>query len=240
MIMVEPTKYQAFSVHNFRKIPQVQEYLTEEECFEIEVVGKVLPFKVNNYVVDCLINWDNFRDDPMFILTFPQKEMLEEDDFEKVAAAVKAKVSKPELQKIVNQIRLDLNPHPAGQMSKNVPTMDGQRLTGIQHKYRETALFFPKQGQTCHAYCTFCFRWPQFVGMDEMKFAMKETELLVEYLHRHPEITDVLFTGGRPCHHARKNLERLYTSHPRPGAKCEKYQDWNKSTGLLATTVCNR
>jgi len=59
-------------------------------------------------------------------------------------------------------------------------------------------LFFPGQGQTCHAYCTFCFRWPQFVGMNELKFAMKETELLVEYLLEHREVTDVLFTGGDP------------------------------------------
>ncbi|MFB5631654.1 MAG: KamA family radical SAM protein, partial [Nitrosopumilaceae archaeon] len=52
--------------------------------------------------------------------------------------------------------------------------------------------------QTCHAYCSFCFRWPQFVGMDEMKFAMKEGEQLVQYLKEHPEISDVLFTGGDP------------------------------------------
>jgi L-lysine 2,3-aminomutase len=34
--------------------------------------------------------------------------------------------------------------------------------------------------------------------MDEMKFAMKEGEQLVQYLIEHPEITDVLFTGGDP------------------------------------------
>ena len=68
----------------------------------------------------------------------------------------------------------------------------------MQHKYKETVLFFPSQGQTCHAYCTFCFRWPQFTGMTDMKFAMKETESLVDYLHEHPEISDVLFTGGDP------------------------------------------
>lgn len=46
--------------------------------------------------------------------------------------------------------------------------------------------------------CTFCFRWPQFVGMEGMKFAMKESELLIEYLKEYPEVTDVLFTGGDP------------------------------------------
>ena len=34
--------------------------------------------------------------------------------------------------------------------------------------------------------------------MDEMKFAMKEGEQLVQYLKEHPEISDVLFTGGDP------------------------------------------
>jgi hypothetical protein len=53
---------------------------------------------------------------------------------------------------------------------------------GMQHKYKETVLFFPSQGQTCHAYCTFCFRWPQFVGMDELKFATKEASLLRDYV----------------------------------------------------------
>jgi len=38
----------------------------------------------------------------------------------------------------------------------------------------------------------------QFDGMDEMKFAMREGEQLVQYLIEHPEISDVLFTGGDP------------------------------------------
>ncbi len=36
---------------------------------------------------------------------------------------------------------MELNPNPAGQ-SYNVPALDGIRLHGIQHKYRETVLFF--------------------------------------------------------------------------------------------------
>jgi hypothetical protein len=42
-------------------------------------------------------------------------------------------------------IRKGLNAHPAGQMTMNVPMMDGKKLEGIQHKYRETMLFFPKE-----------------------------------------------------------------------------------------------
>lgn len=34
--------------------------------------------------------------------------------------------------------------------------------------------------------------------MNELKFAMKETDLLLKYLRLHPQVTDVLFTGGDP------------------------------------------
>lgn len=165
----------------------------------MEVVGNVLPFKANNYVVEQLIDWDNVPNDPMFVLTFPQKGMLRPKHFEKMADVLRKGGDRKEIAEVANEIRLQLNPHPAGQLELNVPTLkDGTKLYGMQHKYKETCLFFPSQSQTCHAYCSFCFRWPQFVGMDEMKFAMKEGEQLVQYLKEHPEITDVLFTGGDP------------------------------------------
>jgi len=191
-------KYRSYALHNFRKIPQVEQYLSEEERFEIEVVGNVLPFKANNYVVEQLIDWDSYKDDPIYTLTFPQKGMLQPHHYDEVAEALKNGATKAEMKLIANKIRLELNPHPAGQMEQNMPIIDDVKLTGVQHKYRETMLFFPSQGQTCHAYCTFCFRWPQFVGMNELKFAMRDTELLVKYLQAHPRVTDVLFTGGDP------------------------------------------
>src|SRR3989442_5958551 len=92
-----------------------------------------------------------------------------------------------------------MNPHPAGQMTHNVPTMNDEPVRGLQHKYKQTVLFFPSAGQTCHAYCTFCFRWPQFVGgKDALQFAAKDAARLTDYLVRHPEVTDVLITGGDP------------------------------------------
>jgi L-lysine 2,3-aminomutase len=48
--------------------------------------------------------------------------------------------------------------------------------------------------------------------MDELKFAMKETELLVQYLKEHPEIRDVLFTGGDPMIMKTKILSRYIDS----------------------------
>lgn len=200
-------KYKAYSLRNFRKIPQM-ELLTEEEKFAIEVVGSVLPFKANNYVIDELINWDNAPDDPIFTLTFPVKDLLKEEHFNEMAEVIKSDAPKEEIEAKANEIRMQLNPHPAGQMEHNMPEYEDEKLQGMQHKYRETVLFFPSHGQTCHAYCSFCFRWPQFVGMDDHKFAMRETEKLIAYLEENPNITDVLFTGGDPMVMKAKVLKR--------------------------------
>jgi len=194
----ETTSIKSYTLINFRTIPQIQQ-MSEETQFQMEVVGNVLPFKTNNYVVEQLIDWDNIPNDPMYVLTFPQKGMLIPEHYDKMASTLRSGADKKEIARVANDIRLQLNPHPAGQMELNVPQLkDGSKHYGMQHKYDETCLFFPSQSQTCHAYCTFCFRWPQFVGMDEMKFAMREGEQLVQYLKEHPEISDVLFTGGDP------------------------------------------
>ena len=189
---------QSVTLANLRKLPQIENF-SEEQIFEMEVVGNVLPFKANNYVIEQLIDWDNVPGDSMFNLTFPQKHMLKTEHYDMMASVLKNDPDRKQIQEMANKIRLELNPHPAGQMELNVPMLkDGTKLYGMQHKYKETTLFFPSQGQTCHAYCSFCFRWPQFVGMDEMKFAMKEGDDLAQYVKEHPEISDILFTGGDP------------------------------------------
>ncbi len=76
--------------------------------------------------------------------------------------------------------------------------MDEEPVNGVQHKYPETALVFPKQGQTCHAYCTYCFRWAQFVGEPDLKMATGEIDRIIAYVRAHPQITSVLLTGGDP------------------------------------------
>lgn len=199
-------KYSSYMLHNFRNIPQLK-HVSPEIINAIEIVGSVLPFKTNNYVIENLIDWSNIPDDPMFILTFPQYDMLIPEHFEKMKSVINNGADKPRIKEAANEIRRKLNPQPAGQLEYNVPMIEGEKLYGMQHKYRETVLFFPSQGQTCHAYCTFCFRWPQFAGMEDLKFASKEAELLVKYVKNHKEVTDVLFTGGDPMIMKTKHLE---------------------------------
>ncbi len=173
--------------------------LSPERRFEMQVVAQVLPFRVNHYVVEQLIDWDQVPDDPIFRMTFPQREMLAEEDFNAMADLLRKEADKKEIQSLASQIRCRLNPHPAGQLELNRPKeSEGKIINGIQHKYRETVLFFPSQGQTCHSYCTFCFRWPQFVGEASLRIAAREAQVLHNYLRRHQEVTDLLITGGDP------------------------------------------
>lgn len=191
------TKFQVFTERQLDLIPHL-DAMPDEERFAMRVVASVLPFRVNRYVIDQLIDWNRVPDDPIFRLTFPQREMLAPEDFDRIADLLRRQVDGPKLRQAVDEVRAKLNPHPSGQMDLNVPMLDGARLKGMQHKYRETVLFFPSQGQTCHAYCTFCFRWAQFVGVRDLRFASSETAELHHYLRSHTEVTDLLLTGGDP------------------------------------------
>src|SRR6185436_5263104 len=158
----------------------------------IDVVSRVLPFRTNAYVLRSLIDWSRLPEDPMYHLTFPQRSMLDGEDYTAMRDLVARGAPREEISRLANAVRLRLNPQPDGQLTHNVPELDGERVRGIQHKYRETVLFFPSQGQTCHAYCTYCFRWAQFVGMPELRFAAADPSGLVSYLRAHPEVHDVL------------------------------------------------
>lgn len=200
-----------YSRANFERIPQVAR-LSPEVRQAIRVVSAVLPFKVNGYVVDQLIDWERAPDDPMFRLAFPRAEMLDPRDFARVADLLARRAPAAELHAQVSEVRRRLNPDP-GEQRGNVPLLHGAPLAGVQHKYPETVLFFPAEGQTCHSYCSFCFRWPQFVGEPGWRFESRRGQDLVEYLRLHREISDVLITGGdpltMPAGYLRRYLEPL-------------------------------
>jgi len=194
---ITPRKYRVFTRNDLDRIPQLQKF-GADQLLSMKAVASVLPFRVNEYVIDDLIQWDRVPDDPLYQLTFPQPGMLLPEDLHQLRGLLKKGVAPDKLAGLVREIQDRLNPHPAGQMELNVPRLDGEPLAGMQHKYRDTVLFFPSPGQTCHAYCTYCFRWPQFVGIDELKFAARQAESLTGYLKQHPEVSNVLFTGGDP------------------------------------------
>ena len=90
-------KYKSYGIQNYRTIPQIGR-LNEEEKFAIEVVGRILPFKVSNYVIEELIDWNNFQNDPLYIQTFHQRDMLSNKHFNAIAELFKSKAPEGEIK----------------------------------------------------------------------------------------------------------------------------------------------
>eukprot|EP00568_Trieres_chinensis_P001661 CAMPEP_0183301368 /NCGR_PEP_ID=MMETSP0160_2-20130417/7510_1 /TAXON_ID=2839 ORGANISM="Odontella Sinensis, Strain Grunow 1884" /NCGR_SAMPLE_ID=MMETSP0160_2 /ASSEMBLY_ACC=CAM_ASM_000250 /LENGTH=528 /DNA_ID=CAMNT_0025463977 /DNA_START=82 /DNA_END=1668 /DNA_ORIENTATION=+ len=189
-------RYKAISLQAVDKVaekhPQLKPHLRD-----VKLSGLVFPFKASPYYVDEMIDWEaeDVKQDPFYRLVFPTLDMLSPDHRRMLEDAHDAN-DPANLMKVVGDIRADLNPHPAGQKTLNAPKNDD--LTGVQHKYSETVLVFPAAAQTCHAYCTYCFRWAQFIGDDELRFAQKEATSLFNYIAEHQEVSDILMTGGDP------------------------------------------
>ena len=211
LCLLHPMIQSTLKLYTLRNIDSLRQFqqLDPEAKEALRVVAHILPFRVNNYVVENLIDWNNIPNDPIYQLTFMQKGMLDDSHYDQMKRFLSdPSVSKGDLAAIIYKIRKELNPHPAGQLSSNVPTFEDRPVPGVQHKYKQTALVFPSAGQQCHSYCTFCFRWPQFIGESDLKFATDSQMTYLKYLREHEELTDVLFTGGDPMVMNAKLLEK--------------------------------
>jgi KamA family protein len=190
-------RFRAYSVKHLDELT-ARAGLDDAARLAVRAVATVLPFRTNAYVVDELIDWDAAPDDPVYRLVFPQADMLPDADVQTISSLLAQDAPSEQIRAVAHEVRMRLNPHPAGQLALNIPDIGQEPLPGVQHKYPETVLIFPKQGQTCHAYCTYCFRWAQFVDEPDLKMATSSVDRVVEYLRQHPEVTSVLLTGGDP------------------------------------------
>jgi len=190
-------KYKSYTRKNLEEIRELKN-LPEQLIEDVKLVSLVLPFRTNSYVLEELIDWKKIPNDPIFKINFPSKKMLEEEHYDILRKSIESGDSDLKISNIVSKIHHQLNPHPGGQVDYNIPIHKGEKLNGIQHKYRETVLAFPSEGQVCHAFCTYCFRWAQFVGQKDFKIVFSEPEKLVEYIQESEEVQDILFTGGDP------------------------------------------
>lgn len=246
--MISP-QLKLFTLKNIDNCSQFQQ-LDPKLKEAMKVVAHVLPFRVNNYVIENLIDWENIPNDPIYQLTFMQKEMLDSDHYSRISSALKdSSMSAADLGSLIYSIRREMNPHPAGQLSSNVPQVNDQIIAGVQHKYKQTALVFPSAGQQCHSYCTFCFRWPQFIGEKDLKFATDPDMSYLEYIKHHPELSDILFTGGDPMVMGVKLLEKYilpllgkeygHIQNIRIGSKSLSYWPYRFVTDKDANDVLN-
>lgn len=78
-------------------------------------------------------------------------------------------------------------------------------LRGLEHKYADTALLLVNN--VCGAYCRFCFRKRLFTdGNDEVTHDITDA---LEYIKLHPEISNVLLSGGDPMIMSTGKLEKI-------------------------------
>jgi lysine 2,3-aminomutase len=73
--------------------------------------------------------------------------------------------------------------------------LENTKLRGLQHKYSETALILATN--RCATYCRFCFR-KRLIGRRETKEIIADFKDAVQYVKQHPEINNVLVSGGDP------------------------------------------
>jgi len=76
---------------------------------------------------------------------------------------------------------------------------------GLEHKYDSTALLLVNE--VCAAYCRFCFRKRLF--MDDNEEVTKDISEGLAYIREHPEINNVLLTGGDPLIMSTSKLEPI-------------------------------
>lgn len=123
-----------------------------------------------------------------------------------------------DLQRVIEQFALRITPHVAGQLSnpaiarQYIPSTDELVITpdeladpigdeahtpvkGITHRYADRVLLKPTH--TCAVYCRFCFR-RETVGQAGQALSADEMKAALAYISAHPEIWEVILSGGDP------------------------------------------
>lgn len=82
---------------------------------------------------------------------------------------------------------------------------DNTVLPGLQHKYAQTGLLLVTD--RCASYCRYCFR-KRILGKDSDEIAPDFTRV-AQYIGGHPEMTNVLLSGGDPFMLSSAKLDRI-------------------------------
>lgn len=83
---------------------------------------------------------------------------------------------------------------------------DDMPVPGLVHRYRDRALLMATT--TCSMYCRHCTR-KRVAGMRESTISIDQLGDITAYLHAHPEVKDVIVSGGDPMTMATSLLERI-------------------------------
>ncbi len=83
--------------------------------------------------------------------------------------------------------------------------LESTKLSGLQHKYAQTALILVTN--RCPTYCRYCFR-KRLVGLETEEVLQRFADA-AKYIEQHREITNVLISGGDPFILSTRVLQRF-------------------------------
>jgi len=78
-------------------------------------------------------------------------------------------------------------------------------IPGLEHKYHSTALLLVSS--VCDGICRYCFRKRLFITPDVLRLC--DVPEAMQYIQAHPEITNVLLTGGDPLVLSTSRLQNI-------------------------------
>lgn len=175
------------------------EYLPDEQKEEFNILTSIFHFKVNNYVLENLIDWQCIPDDPIYKLVFPRPEMLAPADFDFLKKLYRKGLEEKMLDPFIQLLKQKMTPS-VNHCESSIPKMNEERLKGMYSNFSTIVSLFPDpMVKTCHSYCSYCFRWIMFNNPEvQSRSSYSDPMQPVAYLKAHPEISDVLFTGADP------------------------------------------
>ena len=93
-----------------------------------------------------------------------------------------------------------------GQMADPIGDAKHEKVKGITHRYPDRVLLKPTH--TCQVYCRFCFRREK-VGQADEALDSVEMAAALHYIRSHPEIWEVILSGGDPLVLSDRRLAKL-------------------------------
>jgi len=96
-------------------------------------------------------------------------------------------------------VRPEENPDPIGDLAHSP-------VEGVVHRYPDRVLL--KLTHVCAVYCRFCFR-REMIGPDAKPLTPRQLDAALDYIAAHPEIWEVVLTGGDPLVLSARRLKQM-------------------------------
>lgn len=106
-------------------------------------------------------------------------------------------MSVPRAEELQNPLRLPDDP---------LDEEEDMPVPGLTHRYPDRALIVVSE--ICPMYCRHCTR-KRFVGVEESAISAERLEAYASYIRSHPEIKDVIISGGDPLSLTDRTIERV-------------------------------